>query len=279
MALLHRILGVLPRGWLKGAARLQWRHPWMRAVVQRVADQFRGRDLQIAQGIGKGLWLNAGPSNAGYVLGTTEPRLQGAYARLLKPGMVVFDVGAAIGFQAVLASRLVGPSGRVIAFEPLPENAALARHNARLNDFKHLEVHQVAVAAADGSARFQAGANVTWGKLDASGSLEVKVRSLDSMVAELGVKPSAIKIDVEGAEASVLEGARQVLAEASPVLFVDCHGTNAAVAERLEALGYRLVVLGGAGVSLREARWDAQVVALPAGFPSLEAVAEELARA
>ncbi|HVE81882.1 MAG TPA: FkbM family methyltransferase [Myxococcales bacterium] len=278
MSLIHRALGALPRSWLKGAARLQWRHPWLRALVQRVADQLRGQDLRIAQGVGQGLWFNAGRSKAGYALGTTEPRLQGAFARLLRPGMTVYDVGASVGFQAVLAARLVGREGRVVAFEPFPENAAWARHNARLNDFGHLEVLEVAVAAADGSARFQAGKDVNWGKLDSGGALEVKVRSLDSVSAELGARPAAIKIDVEGAEASVLDGARGVLSSASPILFIDCHGTNASVAERLEPLGYRLVVLGGGGVPLREASWDAQVVALPPGLPDGDQVAEALAQ-
>lgn len=279
MSLIHRALGALPRTWLKGAARLQWRHPWLRALVQRVADQLRDRDLQIAQGIGQGLWFNAGRSNAGYALGTTEPRLQDAFSRLLRPGMTVYDVGASVGFQAVLAGRLVGPKGQVIAFEPFPENAERARHNARLNGFDHLQVLQVAVAAEDGAARFQVGKGVNWGKLDPAGALEVRVRSLDSVAAELGRLPSAIKIDAEGGEVAVLDGARRVLADAAPVLFIDCHGTNAAVAERLEPLGYRLVVLGGGGLPLRDARWDAQVVALPPSLEGRDAVADALARA
>src|SRR5262245_8493915 len=205
MSLLHRALGVLPRPWLKGAARLQWRHPWLRALVQRVADQFRGRDLQIAQGIGQGLWFNAGKSNAGYVLGTTEPLLQSAFALILKPGMTLYDVGASVGFQSVLAARLVGSGGRVIAFEPFPDSAALLRHNVQLNKFQHVKVLQVAVAAADGSAKFKLGEEVTWGKLDDRGTLEVEVRSLDSVTRELGLSPSAIKIDVEGGELKVLD--------------------------------------------------------------------------
>jgi len=279
MSLLHRALGVVPRPWLKGVASLQWRHRWLRALVQRVADQLRDRDLRIAQGVGQGLWFNAGRSNAGYALGTTEPRLQAAYARLIRPGMTVFDVGASVGFQAVLAARLVGSGGRVIAFEPLPENAARARHNARLNDFRHLEILEVAVAAADGAARFQAGEGVNWGKLDAAGALSVKVRSLDSVAEERSARPAAIKIDVEGGELAVLEGARRLLSDAAPILFIDCHGTNAAVAERLAPLGYHLVVLGGGGIPLREARWDAQVVGLPPGLEDRDALAQELARA
>jgi FkbM family methyltransferase len=183
--------------------------------------------------------------------------------------MTVFDVGASVGFQAGLAARLVGGSGRVIDFEPHPENAARARHNARLNDFRHLEVLEVAVAAADGEARFRRSEGVNWGKLDASGALEVKVRSLDSVAAERSARPAAIKIDVEGGELGVLDGARRLLAEAAPILFIDCHGTNAGLAERLEPLGYRLVVLGGEGLPLREGS-QRQVVLLTDGLIGFE---------
>jgi FkbM family methyltransferase len=248
-------------------------------LVQRVADQVRGQDLRIAQGVGQGLWFNAGRSNAGYVLGTTEPRLQGAFALVLKPGMTVYDVVASAGFQSMLAARLVGGGGQEIAFEPFPESAVLLRHNAQLNGFQQVEVLQVAVAAADGSAKLKVGERVNRGKLDAGGTLEVQVRSLDSVTAERGRSPSALKIDVEGGEVAVLDGARRLLTDARPILFVDCHGTNAAVAERLESLGYRLVVLGGGGVALRDAGWDAQVVALPPELEGRDALAAALAQA
>src|SRR6185295_9088523 len=106
--------------------------------------------------------------------------------------------------------------------------------------------------AADGSAKFKVGERVNWGKLDERGTLEVQVRSLDSVARERGRSPAVLKIDVEGGEAAVLDGAYRLLSDARPILFVDCHGTNAAVAERLESLGYRLVVLGGGGVALRD---------------------------
>jgi hypothetical protein len=77
----------------------------------------------------------------------------------------------------------------------------------------------------------------------------------------------------------VLDGARRVLEDAAPILFIDCHGTNAGLAERLEPRGYRLVVLGGEGLPLREARWDAQVVGLPPGLEGRDELAGALARA
>lgn len=281
MALLQRALGLLPVPLIKRAAALQWKHPLLRRVIQAVADRMRDRDAQIPHGVGRGLWFNAGRSNAGYVLGTNEPLLQRALALLLKPGMTVLDVGASVGFQSVLAAHLVGAQGRVLALEPLPENAARAAHNARLNGFAHLTVMEVAVADADGEATFHTSDRPNWGRLEdtppqARGTLPVKVRSIDSVAAELGLHPSAIKIDVEGGERKVLEGARRTLEADRPVLFLDCHGTNREVAAFLEGMRYRPVVLGGEGVPLPEARWDAQVVALPVERADLEAQAAAL---
>jgi FkbM family methyltransferase len=281
MALLQRAFALIPARLIKRAAALQWKHPLLRSAVQAVANRVRGRDARIAHGVGRGLWFNPGRSNAGYALGTSEPLLQRAFSLLLRPGMTVLDVGANVGFQSVLAAHLVGAQGRVVGFEPLPENAARAAHNARLNRFDHLQVMEAAVADADGEATFQISDEPNWGRLQgtppqARGTLAVRVRSIDSVAAELGLHPSAIKIDVEGGELKVLEGARRTLEADRPVLFVDCHGTNQEVAGFLEGASYRLVVLGAGGVPLREARWDAQVVALPEERADLLARAADL---
>lgn len=89
----------------------------------------------------------------GLVRGTLEPGVQEALRRHVGRGAVVFDVGANLGFFALLAGRLTGPSGRVVAFEPLPESAAVAREHARLNRLEQVVVHECAVGDRSGSAR------------------------------------------------------------------------------------------------------------------------------
>src|SRR5688572_13621160 len=68
------------------------------------------------------------------------------FRELIRPGMVVVDVGANIGYFSLLASTLVGPTGRVYAFEPDPVNCALLRKNVRLNRVTNIEVIESALS-------------------------------------------------------------------------------------------------------------------------------------
>ncbi len=96
MRLVARLLGPLPRSWVRALARLQWRHPLMR-VFDAVAARMRCGD-QVVLGAGRGLRLNAGPPKDGYVLRTSEPHVQEALRLLVIPGSRVFKIGANIRF-------------------------------------------------------------------------------------------------------------------------------------------------------------------------------------
>ena len=101
---------------------------------------------------------------------------------------------------------------------------------------------------ADGEAEFQTSESPTWGRLSAagatpmaSGSIKVPVRSLDSLVAKDRLPlPQFIKMDVEGAEASVLLGGKALLAKARPILVIELHHTYAAVVEALQGLNFKV---------------------------------------
>ena len=271
------IAGRLPRGLTRAVAREQWRHPLLRAGVERLHDLFRDRDGVIQGGVGAGLRFNPGPSHAGYLLGTTEAEIQRLLEHLIEPGDTVADVGANVGFLSVLAARLVGPGGRVIAFEPLAENCRRIRHNADLNagrdDLGRIDVRCEALGATDGTATFQLSEVSTRGRLESTGQtpdrpagvLEVPIRSLDSLrdAGELG-EPRLLKIDVEGAEADVLAGGRGLLRDLRPLLLIELHGTNAAVAAELDALDYHAAVVGRpAGTSVADVPWYAYLLAAP----------------
>jgi FkbM family methyltransferase len=212
----------------------------------------RNQDGRIKSGLGRGLRFNPGPSAVGFLFGTHDPEVQHVLGRLLRRGMTVYDVGANVGFTAVLAAKQVLPGGRVICFEPLQANAELIYHNARLNGFSDVEVRVEALGRQDGEAEFTLSHSPTWGRLaeagatpEASGTIRVPVRSLDSIRAREKIAlPELIKMDVEGAEADVLAGAVGLLAEARPVLVIELHHTGRAVAAALSGLAYRLRVLG-----------------------------------
>ena len=190
MSFFVSLLGRLPRNWLKAGGRMQWRHPWLKRLFDLVANRVRRQDGTIQQGVGLGLRFNPGGANAGYLLGTSEPLMQEALQHLLRPGMCFYDVGANVGFFTVLAAKLVGPTGHVLAVEPLASNALQIEHNAGLNAFTHVLIRQAALGFQDGEAAFRVSAESTWGKLADKGSvnqetavIQVSVRRLDTLCA------------------------------------------------------------------------------------------------
>ena len=283
MSSVTRLGGLLPRSWIKVVSRAQWKHPLLKRVFDFCADKFRNQDGTIQQGAGKGLRFNVGQSNAGFLLGTAEPSVQVALQSLIKPGMTFYDVGANVGFLSVIAARLVGANGRVVCFEPLPENIHQIEHNIRLNSFKQVDVRHEALGDENGEALFLVSAETTWGKLAKVGpsvamqvgEIKVPVRRLDSMIENNELpQPDVIKIDVEGAEVSVLEGARESLNKARPILLVELHGTNRGVSDELNELNYTTAVLGST-LSIVDAPWDAYVLAIPSERSDLLPVLEK----
>lgn len=220
MRLVVEVVGRLPRSWIKAISHSQWRNPLLKRGFDWCADRLRNRDGIIQKGVGKGLWFNTGSSNAGYLLGTSEPSVQFAMATLLRPGMTFYDVGANVGFHAMIAARLVGPSGRVVCFEPFPENLSQVKYNAQLNGFSHVNVRPEALGEADCEGAFMISEEPTWGRLDDGqkapskfvGRMTVQVRRLDSVVGDPSIlPPDVIKMDVEGGETKVLAGAVKCL--------------------------------------------------------------------
>jgi hypothetical protein len=142
----------VPAGLLRRMGALQFSHPLIARGIVSVSRSIRYGDGTIRRGHGAGLRFNCGGSNAGYALGTSEPSIQDVFARCLRPGDTVYDVGANVGFFAVLAARFVGSEGRVVAFEPLPSSADMVRYNARQNGFETITVIEAAAWESSGEA-------------------------------------------------------------------------------------------------------------------------------
>jgi len=140
-------------------------------------------------------------------------------SRLVRPGMRVVDVGANIGYYMLMFERFVGPAGSIVCIEPSPPNVEELERNVSANGLSNVSVHRVAVGGEEGMTGLRDGINsgVTDGE---DAAYEVPLRTLDSLLDE-GV--DFLKIDVEGYEAAVLQGAQQVLARDRPALFVEFH--------------------------------------------------------
>lgn len=209
--------------------------------ARRVVTQLRNMwPRTMRTGVGAGLRFVVGRTNPAYGTGENELPVQMALAGLIRPGMVFYDVGANAGFFSVLAGRMVGSRGMVVAFEPVPGNAALVRRNAHLNRMTWITVLQSAVAATSGSEELVLAAYAGGGALesaglppDAVGRITVATIALDDLVAGGSVPPpSVVKVDVEGAEQDVLLGMRAVLAEHRPSLVLEFDGPTVEDVER-----------------------------------------------
>jgi FkbM family methyltransferase len=205
----------------------------VRRIVLPVARRVL-RSGVVRSGPAAGLRLDTDGTNPGYLLGASEPQVQEALVRLLGAGDVVYDVGANVGFLTLLAARRVGPAGAVYAFEPHPRAAEVLRANVRANSFANVHVVEAAVGRTTGRVRIRADDHLTARLGDAG--FDVSQIALDHVDA---AAPTLVKIDVEGAEVDVLEGASRVLAEARPVVICELHGgTEEACASLLAAAGY-----------------------------------------
>jgi FkbM family methyltransferase len=153
----------------------------------------------------------------------------------LKPGMVVFDVGANNGMYSLAASAAVGPTGRVYGFEAVPEIMTRFRAHVTLNGAANVTLVECAVSDRVGKIRFypdQSGLGSGAGSLVrpvGPNSIEVDTITLDEFKRQNGIgRVAAVKIDVEGAEHQVLDGMAGILRDDRPVLLIE-HNESALV--------------------------------------------------
>jgi FkbM family methyltransferase len=157
-------------------------------------------------------------------LGSYEIAESRQMATLVHPQSVFFDIGAQAGYHTLIASDLVGPAGQVFAFEPAPRNVSHIRRHLALNHISNVSVVESAVADRDGTMCFDEGSSLVSGHLSDTGPLSVRVLSLDCEIIRGNLpEPDFIKIDVEGAELKVLQGAVELLLRRHPTLFIETH--------------------------------------------------------
>ena len=144
--------------------------------------------------------------------------------RELEPGMTHLDLGANIGYYALLAARRVGPAGRVICVEPDPRNLYLLRRNVALNQMEDfVEVHAFAASDCSGHATMYTAAASNLNTLveraggAATGGTPVPVETvtIDGLMERRGGRLNFLRMDIEGYEVEALLGAMKTL-EASP---------------------------------------------------------------
>lgn len=174
-----------------------------------------------------------------YWLGTYEGALLRWLEREIGPGTVVWDVGAHIGYMSLALGRFTGPTGRVYAFEPLPQNLRRLRANVEANGAHQIEALGIALTDRRGVARMRLGSSTLMASIlpttESADEILVPTDTADELVASGLRAPAVLKVDVEGAEALVLRGARETIAAHRPLLALEIHSA-AAAREALAAL-------------------------------------------
>ena len=147
----------------------------------------------------------------------------------LKPslGDVVLDVGAHVGSYALRYSRIVGNKGRVVAFEPEPDNRRILNWNIRLNKADNVSPRSEALGNFRGKVRLKLSAFAgvhsfvrTSAEIHQTGEILVPVMKLDDLDM---ARVDLIKIDVEGYELEVLRGGEETITRLTPNLQIEVH--------------------------------------------------------
>jgi FkbM family methyltransferase len=209
-----------------------------------------GKIMSIRRGPAAGLKWIAGSADHGCWLGTYELAKQRALERFVRPGMTIYDIGAQAGFYTLFFSRLIGPGATVYACEPCAYEARYLLDHIRMNDVQNVHVIQAAVWSGSGLSALSVDRGPTQNALSANGNsiLRVPTLALDGLEFP---PPDLIKMDVEGAESAVLEGAGQMLHDRRPIVFVALHGNDQREIcfEFLNASKYALFELDGTKIT------------------------------
>lgn len=179
-------------------------------------------------------------------------------------GDTVIDIGANIGFYSLISANIVGPSGRVIGFEPMPFLHHHAAKSAQENAFQHCILHNVALGIETGSAQLvYAPGSPNWGGafLSFDGSVlpdhaceTVRVHRLSEYLE--GVRPNLVKIDIEGGEYLVMSEAKDIIAATKPIILSEIHSaqlrrvsgvSSAEYIELIKGIGYRCFEISSSG--------------------------------
>jgi len=170
------------------------------------------------------------------VYGSWEPKVSAVVRETVREGMTALDIGGHIGYYTLLLARYAGKNGRVYAFEPLPSNFELLEKNIWLNNLDQVEALPFAVFSHPGKLTISApdgdsnsgGASVV--SVVGSRQIEVEATTIDSFCKIRGIRPEFIKMDVEGAEYDVLQGAEETIRACRPKMLIELHHFDGNVA-------------------------------------------------
>ena len=179
-------------------------------------------------------WFFAHPAS---IQSNAECHVMSWVEEIVQRGDTFLDVGANVGWISLVAARCVGRKGRVVAFEPSPPLVSRLRFHRQANFAHNLTVEAAAISEtsettvlylhnsgdSDFNSIFEAAVIYEGKEKGRPGAVEVQGWSIDEYCEKAGLRPHAIKIDVEGAELMVVRGAQGVMKRYKPALILAVH--------------------------------------------------------
>lgn len=147
----------------------------------------------------------------------------------ISEGMNVLEIGANIGYYAIIEANIINNTGKVYAIEPEPENFTLLKKNIALNNFNNVDFFQIAISDKDGLSKLYISDRSNWHSLVKNDEgnckyVDVKTYSLDNFLITLGnPKIDFIRMDVEGFEYKIIDGMTNTLNNNNLKLFIEFH--------------------------------------------------------
>lgn len=204
-----------------------------RAIFEKMLGQDESLPV-VAECDGFKLYVSPNDTSIGAGIltsGVHEPQVTQAISKTLRSAMVFVDIGANTGYFSILAAKLVGTTGRVIAFEPDQRNCLLLQLSAQLNHLSNVDIYPFAVADQDATVVYDRllGSNgIISQALEVEGCeisdlahrTLVRAVQLDTILGALP-RLDVIKMDIEGAEYRALVGAEDLIARHRPIQFLE----------------------------------------------------------
>lgn len=163
----------------------------------------------------------------------------------IQEGDIFFDVGSYIGSYALLASKLVGTKGKVYAFDPDEKANKIIKDNIQKNNLLNIYLEKIALSNKSGNAMLKAdllglSRSSIVDKINRKNKRkrQVTTTTLDNFCVKHNVVPTGIKIDVEGGERLVLEGAQNTITRHSPWVILEFHGNFMSEVDRIKNWNY-----------------------------------------
>jgi FkbM family methyltransferase len=221
-------------------------------------------------------------SPALWTWGLWEPNETRWFVRSLRPGDVVVDVGANIGYYTLLGARLVGESGRVYAFEPDPASFEILARNVRLNGLDNVVLEQKAVSKEAGTLElFLAEHNKGDHRIYAvegedRPAIAVEAVALDDYFADRPDGVDFVKVDAQGAEGVILDGMRGLIERSDELVMAFEYSPRALAGMRYHAphllrvfrkSGFTLFDLGSGGEAPRQSMAPVAAAQLNQRYP------------